>query len=203
MTNSITHVVFDLGGVIVELKGSPIKSEWFSNNKTMEEVWETWLVSEAPRAFESGAISATEFADRIVTELSLNVSASEFLQYFSGLPIGPFPGAKELLLAVKNTHTTALFSNSNEIHWQRKMNEMALGPLFNEHFASHLMGMVKPDTEAFEKVLAELGVPAQQVLFFDDNQMNVDAAQSVGMLAERVVGLEQLRAGLEKHNIVC
>jgi len=202
MNTSVTHVVFDLGGVIIELRGSPIRSEWFADTLDEKDIWKKWLLSSAPREFESGKLSVNDFAQRVVSELSLSVEPDIFLDYFKGLPIGPYDGAKALLTKVKETHKTALFSNSNAIHWERKMGEMDLGPFFDFHFASHLMGSVKPDQAAFEQVVSGLAVPAGQILFFDDNEMNVNAARQAGLVAEQVAGLQQLRAGLEKHRIL-
>ena len=101
--------------------------------------------------------------------------------------------AVKFLADVKQHYTTALFSNSNVVHWERKINEMQLGALFDHHFASHLMGCAKPSPESYEKLLAGLSVPASQVLFFDDNQMNVDAAKTAGIHAISVVGFQALQ----------
>ena len=201
MNTGITHLVFDLGGVIVELRGPPILNAWAGTNHTPEEIWQKWLTSNAPRAFESGLIDEDTFASMIVEELSLSISTKEFLDYFTSLPIGPFKGAVEILQSLRHEYTTALFSNSNVVHWERKMNEMKLGPAFDYHFASHLMGKVKPDIEAFHYVIGELAVSPSKILFFDDNEMNVDAAQQAGMKAIRVVGFDQLQHALNEYNI--
>lgn len=201
MTANISHLVFDLGGVIVELRGTPIHKAWIDADQTSEAVWEKWLTSEAPRAFESGKIDQDTFAKRIVDELSLSVSSEEFLAYFIQLPIGPYKGAIEFLQSLRPKYKTALFSNSNTVHWERKMNEMKLDNVFDFNFASHIMGKVKPDAQAFEHVIAELGVPASEILFFDDNQMNVDAAISAGMHAKQVVGFEQLPLAMAEFGL--
>lgn len=201
MSQSITHLIFDLGGVIVQLRGPPVLSEWTESNQSAEQLWEKWLTSDAPRAFESGKIDEATFASNIVEELSLSISCSEFLDYFISLPIGPYAGALDMLHALRARYSTALFSNSNAVHWSRKA-AMNLPPAFDHHFASHLMGKVKPDIEAFEHVIAALAVPASSMLFFDDNEMNVRAAQQVGMQAQRVVGYDQLLVGLNEYGIV-
>lgn len=192
----ITHLVFDLGGVIVELRGLPVLPQWTGSNESPESTWEKWLTSSAPKAFESGLIGADEFAERIVTELSMEVSAKEYLDYFTRLPIGPYPGALDMLHALKGNYTTALFSNSNEIHWPLKMGRMQLDTAFHHHFASHLMGMAKPDAPAYQHVIDSLNVDPQQILFFDDNQINVDAARNAGMRSERVQGIDELQKKL-------
>ncbi|MBX2879500.1 MAG: HAD family phosphatase [Granulosicoccus sp.] len=197
----ISHLIFDLGGVIVELRGPPVLPQWADDQGSVEQMWEKWLTSDAPRAFESGQIGEAEFSSRVVEELSLNISATEFIDYFRMLPIGPYSGAIELLQSLRPLYTTALFSNSNPMHWHRKMNEMHLGSAFDHHFASHLMGLVKPDEEAFTYVLKALGVPASDVLFFDDNQLNVDAALAAGMQSQRVCGIDALRNALQEKGI--
>ncbi len=200
MTDPITHLVFDLGGVVIELRGTPIRNEWCGTEQTPEQLWEKWLTSNAPRQFESGKIDQQTFAAMIVEELSLSISEAEFIDYFTRWPVGPFPGVKQLISDLRPRYKTALFSNSNAVHWERKMNEMELGSVFDNHFASHLMGYVKPDKEAFEHVIAGLGVNAANIVFFDDNKMNVEAAKVSGMQARHVVGFDQLKAALAEFS---
>jgi len=137
----------------------------------------------------------------IVAELSLDVSEEDFLEHFSSLPVGPYPGALNLLHSLKEHYTTALFSNSNALHWDRKMNEMRLKDAFHHHFASHLMGKVKPDAAGFAEIVTSLGASASHILFFDDNQINVKAAQLAGLQAARVNGIEELKEALTLNNI--
>ncbi len=197
MSEKITHLVFDLGGVIVELSGTPILDDWLAGDNTAESIWQKWLTSTAPRLFEPGDIEQNEFAALVVEELSLDVSEQDFLEHFTNLPLGPFPGALERLNTLKERYTTALFSNSNELHWRRKMGEMNLKDAFHFHFASHLMGKVKPDVDAFQYVVKSLGVPESQIYFFDDNQMNVDSAKMVGLQAACVNGFSELENSLK------
>ena len=63
---NITHLVFDLGGVIIRLRGEPIKPEWFPVGSEPDDIWEKWLLSDAPNEYESGKIPTDEFGERIV-----------------------------------------------------------------------------------------------------------------------------------------
>ncbi len=198
MNRSITHLLFDLGGVIIKLRGTPIALEWFAKPLTLEEVWKIWLTSDAPRLFESGTIGPDEFSQQVVDELNLRVGPEEFLAHFTLLPEGVYAGAHDLLATAKQHYTTACFSNSNVLHWPRKLYEMKLDVAFDHHFASHLMGMVKPDPEAFDFVSRQMDVAARHIFFFDDNQLNVDAALNAGMHARRVVGVEEFAQALRE-----
>ena len=58
---------------------------------------------------------------------------------------------------------------------------------------SWMGGRIGPDTEAFEHVILNLGRAPKSILFLDDNQLNVDAALSLGINAFRVQGTEEAR----------
>lgn len=199
--SDITHILFDLGGVIVELSGRPIADEWLAPGTTPEESWNLWLTSDAPRAFESGRIDAETFAQRVVDELQLSVAPEAFMKRFLGLPVGPFDGALDLLHALKSRYRTGIFSNSNALHWPRKMGGMKLDTAVHDHFASHLIGHVKPDPAGFEHVLGVWQVDPSAILFLDDNRLNVEAAMQAGIQAVAVQGLEELTRVLRASGI--
>jgi len=82
------------------------------------------------------------------------------------------------------------------------MNDMGLGAIFEHCFVSHLTGKIKPDAAAFEDVVDSLGCDPGQVLFLDDNMLNVEAAASVGMHARRVRGPTEAQRVLIQFGII-
>ena len=54
----VETIIFDLGGVIVELDGQPIRNEWIGGNDSPEESWRKWLTLPTAKAFDRGEISA-------------------------------------------------------------------------------------------------------------------------------------------------
>ena len=184
-------ILFDLGGVIVELTGVPCMMEWLGHRITEEALWQQWLTSHSVRKFERGHIRADQFATSIVAEFQLPVSASDFLQEFSAWPKGVYPGATDLLKTLAKKYRLACLSNTNEIHWPRICDEMGLFPYFSDQFPSHQLGLIKPDLAVFEHVLAKLSCSPERMLFLDDNQLCVDGARKTGMEAYRVVGLNE------------
>ncbi len=109
---------------------------------------------------------------------------------FKGWVSAPYPGTLELLDHLSQSYTVACLSNTNVLHWDRMQEDMGLGRFFDYAFASHEMGLVKPDVEAFLKPVEAMDAEPQRVLYFDDNQINVDAALKLGMDAYRVDGAE-------------
>ncbi|GAA4229100.1 HAD family phosphatase [Actinomadura meridiana] len=56
------------------------------------------------------------------------------------------------------------------------------------------IGVAKPDPRAYQICAERLGVELSDVLFFDDNELNVRAARETGMRAELFTSPDQIRA---------
>ena len=58
----IDVILFDLGGVLIELAGVEKMLEWSKDLASTDELWRRWLHSAAVRAFETGKIGTDAFA---------------------------------------------------------------------------------------------------------------------------------------------
>jgi HAD superfamily hydrolase (TIGR01509 family) len=192
----IDTILFDLGGVLIELAGIEQMLAWSPGLADTHDLWRRWLHSPAVRRFETGGATRDEFAADIVAEFGLPVTPDAFLAAFTYWPRALYPGATELLGELKSRYRLASVSNTNEIHWTRFRDEWALPDHFHHNFPSHRVGRLKPDVEYFRHVLDELGADPAAVLFVDDNAINVEAAARAGLAAHRVVGPEGVRAAL-------
>jgi putative hydrolase of the HAD superfamily len=195
-------VLFDVGGVLVELGGVPDMLTWLEHRMDAEQLWHHWLHSPAVRAFETGRCDSQCFANGVLEEFQLALEAGVFLDSFRRWPTRLFPGTLALLERIPPRYVRALLSNTNELHWSRIVDEMGLGAVVAHQFASHLTGHIKPDHDAFIHVLVTLGCPAGSVLFLDDNRVNIEAAESVGMRGRVVQGTEQLAAALQEFGML-
>ncbi len=135
----IEVILFDLGGVLVELTGVPIMLEWTNHRYDDETLWEAWLNSPAVRSFEKGCSTAEQFAEELIREMDLPVGKTEFIDRFREWPKGLFPGVSSLMESLKSKYTLACLSNSNVLHWPILMQDMGLEKMFQYRFASHLM----------------------------------------------------------------
>ena len=198
----IQVLLFDVGGVLVELSGVETMLEWLGRRVTADELWRMWLRSEPVRKFETGQIDAHEFAAGVTSEFALPIEPQQFLDAFIGWPTGLYPGTLEMLARIPRTYRRAILSNTNALHWPRVLGEMRLGAAFENHFVSHLTGRIKPDSDAFEHVVESLGCVPAQVLFLDDNSLNIESAQRFGMHAIRVRGAAETRGVLTELGII-
>ena len=97
--------------------------------------------------------------------------------------------------------TPACLSNTNELHWNEQQDAAAVRELFVRRFLSHEIGLVKPDREIFDHVVTALGCRSSEILFLDDNLLNVQGAEGVGLDAHRVWGVEDCRALLKRRGL--
>jgi HAD superfamily hydrolase (TIGR01509 family) len=189
-------LLFDLGGVLIQLSGVDRMLELTGHILSSDDLWQRWLTSEGVRQFEAGRAGPEEFGAAMLAEFGLEISVAQFLQEFTAWPSGVFPGSFELLEALGASYRLACLTNTNVLHWARVCDEMGLPRYFHASFASHLLGLLKPDVEIFQYVVEQLGCPPERILFLDDNRLNVERARSVGMAAHRVVGLTGVIAQL-------
>jgi putative hydrolase of the HAD superfamily len=195
-------ILFDLGGVLIELSGIDRMLELCNHAFSVDELWSRWLTSDGVRRFETGRASAEEFGAAMLAEFGMPIEAAQFLEEFTIWPKDVFPGSLELLEQLAASHRLACLSNTNALHWPRVCDEMGLARYFEFTFASHLVGMLKPDIEIFQHVVEQLGVPPERILFLDDNQLNVASAQAAGMVARRVAGLGEVRFALAELGVI-
>jgi putative hydrolase of the HAD superfamily len=148
------------------------------------------------RRFEAGRCSADEFAAGVVGDWQLDIAPAAFLEQFGGWANDPFPGALELVAAVRDDVGLGCLSNTNAVQWHARYEATPLTEAFEFRFLSFELGMVKPDREIFEEVAARLAVPPGRILFLDDNAANVTAAEATGFVGRHVRGVDEARQAL-------
>ncbi|MGA8037519.1 MAG: HAD family phosphatase [Candidatus Acidiferrales bacterium] len=67
---------------------------------------------------------------------------------------------------------------------------------FHTHVFSAELGRVKPEPEIYQHLLKQLSTPADQTLFIDDRQLNINAARREGVQSLLYTSVPQLRTDL-------
>ncbi|MDH3293404.1 MAG: HAD family phosphatase [Acidimicrobiia bacterium] len=195
----IQAVLFDMGGVLVELGSLP---DLLGTARSAADFWPQWLGSPAVQEFERGRCDPEEFARRAVVDLELPIGPEEFLANFARFPRGLFPGSRQLVGDVARVATTAVLSNTNDLHWRTQPDAEIVRSMFDRSYLSYRIGAVKPEAEIFHHVLDDLGLPGDEVLFLDDNAINVDGARRFGIRAQVAKGPAQARSVLVEHQVL-
>ena len=147
--NKYDHIIFDLGGVLIELGNMPIPESYFSNDYkvTLKE----WFSSPIAHEFEQGKIKPDFLAINFIEDYGLKISIEKFIELFSLWPQRVNPGAEELLLKLAKDYQLSVLSNSNVVHWPLMESKFNVLRYFHHTFSSHLIGLTKPDISIYCK----------------------------------------------------
>jgi len=202
MPAMVEVLLFDLGGVLVEFSGVRDVAPLLRTEATESEIVERWSRCPHTEAFGLGLLSREEFAERFVRDWGVDLPPERFLQAFRCWSRRLLPGAEQLLASLRPRFRLAALSNSNELHWERNVNDLGVNDLFDVAISSHQVGFCKPDPRIYQAALGRLGVSPDAVMFFDDVHANVLAASQLGMRAFQVDGVEGVRERLTSERLL-
>jgi putative hydrolase of the HAD superfamily len=198
--NGITTIIFDLGGVVLDLDPN-LTAEAFSklSGKTITEIYEIFISSEWVPAFEKGKISAADFRKQVRQDLSINNPDQEIDQAWNAMLLTLPPKRLDLLSGLRSSFNTLVLSNTNVIHVEAFSQTVAsvtkggkIDDHFNQVYYSNEVGMRKPDAEIFEFVLEANNLKANSTLFIDDMLPNIESANQIGIKTVHLTDQEDL-----------
>ena len=195
-------ILFDVGGVLVDFQGSKRLFELAGGENTPEKLAEFRRVTTPwVRKLESGACTVDEFTRGHLAEWPSGLTPQGLVEELESWPLSIYPGALELLEALRENFTLACLSNTNPIHWPLQRDRMGLGKYFQHQYVSYEIGGLKPDAAVFAHVIDDLSCDPRRVLFLDDREENVEAAVNAGFDSRCVRGIEDTRETLRKMNL--
>jgi glucose-1-phosphatase len=152
--------------------------------------------------FESGRLTAEEFA-RQVTELAgLEMSFEEFEVHWPDIFTLNEPVARLAAALKQRRYTLLLGSNTNVLHarFYRRRFEEALAPF--DHFVfSYEIGELKPAPAFFKACVDRVGAPPGSCIFIDDVLANVEGARAAGLQAVHYRDTPSLIAQLRRLGV--
>jgi putative hydrolase of the HAD superfamily len=197
----IDAVLFDVGGVILRLADITTLGS-FNGHTDSQPIKDLWNRCDIVRAHETGTLSAEAFAARMVEAYAMDCAPEDFLARFCAWPREVFPGVEDLLRDLDPALHIACLSNTCDIHWRTMVAAADMMRLFKRQFLSFRWGLMKPDAEMYLRAVDELGCAPARILFFDDNQTNVNGARAVGIDAHLVDGPEAARRILDSYGLL-
>lgn len=200
---SSAAVVFDLGNVVIDVDFRRVLAAWSAaSGRPLEELAARFVVDDPYRRFERGEITAEEYHRHICSALGAPLSFADFEQGWNAIYGGVIPGMEPLLRALSGRVRIACFTNTNELH-KRSWTRLYAGTiaLFERVFISSDMCCRKPEEPAFLRVAAELGLPPEELLFFDDHPDNVAGARRCGYDEVLVTSIADIQLALRSRGL--
>jgi HAD superfamily hydrolase (TIGR01509 family) len=186
----IKNIIFDLGGVIINLDNQRTEDAFVSmGTKPFREYFGHGHAASFFRDYEVGKISDRQFIGSVKELTGLTAPDQEITKAWNALLLDFPPARIRLLKELGKRYRLFLFSNTNALHLaalqQIYRDTFPVGEL-DEHFEktyySHLLGMRKPDTASYRHIVRENGLNPDETLFVDDAMINVEGANAAGLV---------------------
>ena len=190
MIKGIKHIIFDLGGVLLNidynLTEQAFRSHGFENfNQVYSQLKQESLFDD----IETGRISKEEFVEKIRQRASSEMTQQQVINAWNAMLLDMPIKRLQLLQQLRLHYDLILLSNTNEIHEEafniitREAHGVTIASFFDKVYFSHRVGMRKPDIAIFERILGECGFKREETLFIDDSPQHIEAARSIGIQA--------------------
>ncbi|MFN8239019.1 MAG: HAD-IA family hydrolase, partial [Chitinophagales bacterium] len=204
--NPITTLIFDLGGVIINLK---TEDEWLHQDLLPHFQPDSLLQLQQAgyfRNLETGNVRPEDFllqmqaiaTDKHATEKQVKQHWNAILQDIPSHRV-------ELLQQLKQRYRLVLLSNTNSIHvesFQRYMHrafgEDILRANFHTVYYSQEIGLRKPTKETYEFVMQQQQLQPAEILFLDDKSENLREPHNIGWQTFHV-NFNELSAAALQH----
>ena len=184
----IRNIIFDLGGVILNINPQLTVdafrelgwTDFFTENNQL-------LNKTLFYNLEKGSDTPESFRDNARQMISQKVDDHQIDTAWSAMILDIPAGRIKYLTELKTNYKIFLLSNTNEIHRIKFHHEFkaefgySFYDLFERNFYSHEMGMRKPDPNIYMQALKDADLVAEETLFIDDMEENIEAAKALGL----------------------
>ena len=196
----IKNIVFDMGGVLIDLDWSACVSAFAENGfPQAKEMLNPYLQKGIFMQLEKGTVTTSEFYQNIkdnagssITDEQIDLSLSKFLVE---LPIYKL----EMLRKLRESYNVYMLSNTSSIIMKYVDENMftqeglTWESYFDHRYLSFEMQLLKPDSSIYEVMLADGAMNPDETLFLDDSPANIATALKLGIKTYHVSPMEDYR----------
>jgi len=171
-----TLYIFDMGGVLCcDFNDIPIISNYLGITEEDFFIY----TGENFRKLLDGKIDSNEFWVRFSLRYGKKVEEELFGKFFNP---GTIQGTKDIIEQLKSKSDSRVVCGTNTIdsHYYHLLNQGNYD-IFDEVYASNLIGISKPDPDFYRYILNKEGIMPKNTIFVDDTEENVLSAQKLGI----------------------
>lgn len=187
--NKIENVIFDLGGVILDIDYNLTRIAFEKLGITnFDEMYSKATADQLFQKLEMGKIGEEDFCKELNKHTGLNLSAEEIRTAWNAMLLSFREESLQFLETIRPKYNTYLLSNTNFIHltsieeiFYEKKRTRTFEEYFDEAFYSCEIGLRKPDLTCYEWVLNKTGIDPAKTIFIDDSVQNIEGAKKSGM----------------------
>lgn len=192
-------IMFDVGNVILKADHR-ITHDILKKYGVPEENTQNFYNNPDYMEFSRGRISGNDFYRSIVEKhVKFQLTYEQVVKAHDN---HIYEVDSEVLDIVSRLSDIAVLTNTNEWQTLREKELVDLGKYSKKILRSHEMGMLKTDEGCFEKVIKELGIEPDKIIFIDDNRDNIEMAGSAGIECILFTDAKSLEKELKSKRIL-
>ena len=183
-------IIFDMGGVLVDLDMDGCKRAFIENlgfdeiNIILDPCHQKGVIGE----MEEGLIEADEFRSYVLERSNPGAQPHQVDEAFWHILHSIAPEKICLLKKLAKKYDLYMLSNNNPVALPRseEMFKEAGFPMyenFKKCYISCQMKALKPSEKFYKAVMEDIALPAEDMIFVDDSQRNVEGAIAAGLPA--------------------
>lgn len=183
MKPEIKNVIFDFGGVIVDLSIHAAVEAFRELGADTEGFLGQYGQRGLFRQLELGRIDEDAFCQQLLPDVEKECILEAWNSMLKSIPLRRL----QALSVLKERYHISLLSNTNDIHWEYSLRKHFLSQgydpkeMFEHVFLSQRMHLAKPGREIFEEVLRQSGYKPEETIFIDDSEANCKAFAELGV----------------------
>ena len=197
--NRISHIFFDIGGVLGSNGWDREQRESAVNHFGLNPEDFQWRHEEVVGEWEEGRLTLDEYLDIAIFYTDRDFSREQFKDFMRSQSV-PNEAAISIAraLALEPRYTLMTLNNESEDLNIYRIDRFGISEIFEAFISSCWLGVRKPIRRFYNRALGIAHVDPQKSLFIDDRQQNLTPAKSLGMNVLLFKSAEQLRSDLER-----
>jgi glucose-1-phosphatase len=196
---AIKNLLFDLGGVLLNINYHKTREAFEQlGYHDFDKMYSQYSVDELFENLEIGKVSNEDFYHKMRQANANQLSDEQISKAWNSMLLDFRKESLAFLKTLSEKYNVFLFSNTNAIHLQafkkilKEDTGEELDDFFKKAYYSHLINLRKPNKNAFEFILKDAGIAAEETLFIDDSYPNIEAAAALGLKTHLLLPEERI-----------
>ncbi len=180
--------LFDLGNVLAKSLDDYGLYNKLNCKISYDEFLQYWWGDDLVLKAHMGLATDDEHVEALLKFCKSDLSINQFYEIYNSLDNSLYDETMEIINELKNKgYKVGLLSNLRLMDYKR-YEEQIKKINFDYLFLSYEIKCIKPSSDIYLQVIDALDCEADNIIFFDDNQKNVNGAKQLGINAYQVTG---------------
>jgi len=202
----IKNIVFDLGGVIIDLdRDQAVRRFEQIGVDDAEQLIDAYEQKGIFLQLEDGSINTEKFCQKLREHTGKNLSFEDITHAWMGFVVDVPQYKLDYILKLRDKYKVYLLSNTNpiiQLQWAQTNRFTSAGRPLNDYFdklyTSYEVGVTKPDRRIFDYMVQDSGMIPAETLFVDDGKSNIEVGKEFGFQTYMPLNKEDWRSAIDR-----